>query len=186
MATTARAYFCPRDFGTRHDADVRGEPQTARLHFMTRVLRTPHRFLIRLFRGYFEKAPGWVLMTTRGRKTGLPREVLLPCERSADSIIVVSTFDWRSDWIRNLRVDPRVEVTCAGWRVPARAEIVEDSAAKRALITRHLFFPTAPYVAVHAVLRTLLRPLLLAWMRYWVGPRPIVVIRRESTIERTG
>ena len=82
-------------------------------------------------------------------------------------------------WIQNIRADPRVEVTCSGWRLAARAEIIEDRATKRDLIRRYLFLPTAPYILVHAVLRTLLRPLLLAWMRYWVGRRPIVVIRQE-------
>ena len=177
MSRIALSQCCPKYHHERRE-HAGGEPRAARLHFIARSLRTPHWFLIRLFRRYFETAPGWVIMTTRGRKTGLPREVLLPCERSGDSILVISTFHWRSDWIRNIRADPRVEVTCAGWRLPARAEIVDDPATKRALITRHLFFPTAPFILVHAVLRTVLRPLLLAWMRYWVGPRPIVVLHR--------
>ena len=44
---------------------------------------------MQLFRGYFERSPGWVLLTTLGRKTGLDREALVPCERSADAIIVI-------------------------------------------------------------------------------------------------
>jgi deazaflavin-dependent oxidoreductase (nitroreductase family) len=156
------------------------EPFAARLHFVPRALRRPHAWLVRALRGYFERAPGWVILTTRGRRTGLPREVLLPCERTPEALIVISTYHWRSDWIRNLRDDPRVSVTCAGWTIPARAEIVEDPAAKRALISAHPFFPTAPFVVVHAVLRTILRPLLVLWMRRWVAPRPLVVIRREG------
>ena len=155
------------------------EPFAARLHFVPRTLRRPHAWLVRVLRGYFERAPGWVILTTRGRRTGLPREVLLPCERSADAIIVISTYHWRSDWIRNLRKDPRASVTCAGWTLPARAEIVEDPAAKRAIISEHPFFPTAPFVLVHAILRTILRPLLVLWMRRWVAPRPMVILRRE-------
>jgi len=149
------------------------EPFAARLHFVPRALRRPHAWLVRILRGYFERAPGWVILTTRGRRTGLPREVLLP-----DAIIVISTYHWRSDWIRNLRQDPRVSVTCAGWTLPARAEIVEDPAAKRALIGAHPFFPGAPFAVVHAVLRTILRPLLVLGMRRWVAPRPLVIIRR--------
>jgi deazaflavin-dependent oxidoreductase (nitroreductase family) len=156
------------------------EPFAARLHFVPRALRRPHAWLVRALRGYFERAPGWVILTTRGRRTGLPREVLLPCERTPDALIVISTYHWRSDWIRNLRDDPRVSVTCAGWIIPARAEVIEDPAAKRALISAHPFFPAAPFVVVHAVLRTILRPLLLPWMRRWVAPRPLVVIRREG------
>ena len=52
------------------------------------------------------------------------------------------------------------------------------SAAKRALIGAHPFFPGAPFAVVHAVLRTILRPLLVFGMRRWVAPRPMVIIRR--------
>jgi deazaflavin-dependent oxidoreductase (nitroreductase family) len=153
------------------------EPFGARLHFIARELRRPHAALQRMFRRYLERAPGWVFLTTRGRKSGLPREVLLPCERTAEFMIAISTFHWRSDWIRNLHRHPDVTVTCGGWVLRARAEIIEDPETKRALITEHPFFPTAPFLPVHAVLRTVLRPLLLLWMRRWVTPRPIVLIR---------
>ena len=153
------------------------EPFAARLHFIPRALKRPQAGLVALFRGYFERAPGWLILTTRGRKTGLPREILLPCERSRDAIIVISTYGWRSHWIRNLRQDPNASVTCAGLVLPARAEIVEDLAAKRALVSAHPFFPGAPFVWVHAVLRTILRPLLIASLRRWVTLRPVVVFR---------
>jgi deazaflavin-dependent oxidoreductase (nitroreductase family) len=84
-----------------------------------------------------------VLLTTRGRRTGLPREVLLPCTRTEDAIIVISTYGWRSDWIRNLRKTPEVEVTWSGRRLPGRAEVVEEVARKRQLVTDHPFFPPA-------------------------------------------
>jgi hypothetical protein len=93
---------------------------------------------------------------------------------------VISTYGWRSQWIRNLRQDPRVFVTCGGWVVPGRAEIVEDAEAKRAIVREQPFFPLAPFLLVHVVLRTVLRPLLVAFLQRWVGPRPIVVIRRED------
>lgn len=74
------------------------EPFAARLHFIPRALRGPQNTLVRLLRGYFERAPGWVLLTTRGRNTGLPREILLPCERSSEGLILISTYGWRSNW----------------------------------------------------------------------------------------
>ena len=132
---------------------------------------------MRLFRRYFEHAPGWVLLSTTGRRTGLPREVLLPCERWPDSLVVISTYGWRSDWIRNIRRDPRVHVTCAGWVLGAQAEIVEDRAAKRALVSAHPFFPPAPFAILNLLHRTLLRPLWLPFLRWWVRSRPVVVIR---------
>ena len=155
------------------------EPFAARLHFVPRALRGPHAALIRTLRGYFSRAPGWVLLTTRGRRTGLPREVLLPCARTDDEIVVISTYGTRSDWIRNIRKDPRVQVTAGGRSVPARAEIVEDVFHKRAIVTAHPFFPPAPFVALNALARTALRPPTVAFLRRWVTPRPVVVIRLE-------
>lgn len=153
------------------------EPFAARLHFIPRGIRPLQGAIVRLFRRYFERAPGWVLLTTTGRRTGLPREVLLPCERWRDGLIVISTYGWRSDWIRNLRRDSRVRITCAGWVLGAEAEIVEDLAAKRALVSAHPFFPPAPFAILNLLHRTLLRPLWLPFLRWWVQSRPVVVIR---------
>jgi deazaflavin-dependent oxidoreductase (nitroreductase family) len=133
-----------------------------------------------MLRGYFERAPGWVLLTTRGRKSGLPREVLLPCERWPEGLLLISTYGWRSHWIRNLEREPRVQVTCGGWVLSGRAEIVEDLESKRALVRAHPFFPAAPFAVVHVVLRTLLRPLLVWLLRVWVGPRPVVLVRPDT------
>jgi deazaflavin-dependent oxidoreductase (nitroreductase family) len=157
---------------------MKQEPLAAHLYFIPRALRRPQAAIVEWLRAYFEQAPGWVLLTTRGRKTGLPREVLLPCGRSADSIVVISTYGWRSHWIRNLREDPDVQVTCAGWPLRATAEIIEDLEAKQSTLAAIPFFPPAPFVWVHAVLCTILRPVLIFLLRRWVIPRPIVVIRR--------
>lgn len=157
------------------------EPFAARLHFIPTALRRPQAGLVRLLRYYFARAPGWVLLTTTGRKTGLPREVLLPCERSSEAVIVISTYGWRSHWIRNLARDPRVRLTCGGWVITGRAEVIEDLEEKRAIISANPFFPPAPFALVHVVLRTLLRPVLIGLLRMWVKPRPIVLIRPVVT-----
>jgi deazaflavin-dependent oxidoreductase (nitroreductase family) len=156
------------------------EPFAARLHFLPRLIRPIQGAVVRTFRRYFERAPGWMLLTTRGRRSGLPREVLLPCVRAPQMIITISTYGMRSDWIRNLRKDAAVQVTCAGRGVPARAEVVEDVARKRALVTDHPFFPVAPFAAVHAVLLSLFRPLLVVFLRRWVTPRPVVVLHLQE------
>ena len=159
-------------------ADARqAEPFAARLHFVPRVIRPAQSALVRVFRRYFERAPGWVLLTTTGRRTGLPREVLLPCERTRDGLVVISTYGFRSDWIRNMRRDPHVRVTAAGWSLPALAEIVEDESAKRRLIAAHPFFVPAPFAVLNLLHRTLLRPLWVPFLRWWVRGRPVVVIR---------
>jgi deazaflavin-dependent oxidoreductase (nitroreductase family) len=153
------------------------EPFAARLYFVPRALRGPQNALLRGLRGYFEHAPGWVILTTKGRESGRPREVLLPCERSSELAVVISTYGWRAHWIRNLRNEPRVRFTAGGLVLRGRAEIVEDPARKLSIIRENPFFPAAPFLVVHAVLRTLLRPLLQLFLRYWVRPRPVVVIR---------
>lgn len=158
------------------------EPFAARLHWIPRALRRPQTAVVGRLRYYFERAPGWVLLTTRGRKTGMPREVLLPCERASDAIILISTYGWRSDWLRNLQRDPQVRVTCAGWVLAGRAEIIEDRAAKRAIISAHPFFAAMPVAPVHLLLRALLRPLLVLLLRRWVVPRPIVLIRADRVL----
>jgi hypothetical protein len=105
--------------------------------------------------------------------------VLLPCERSRHTLIVISTYGRQSDWIRNIRRDPRVQVTSAGWVLPAQAEIVEDIEAKRSLISAHPFFPPAPFAVLNFLHRTVLRPVWLPFLRWWVTLRPVVVIRPE-------
>ena len=97
-----------------------------RLHFLTAVWSRPQRAFVRRFRRYFERAPDWVLLTTRGRRTGIPREVLLPCRRLGDDIVVLSAYGRRSDWMKNLLAAPGVEVSCNGRRRSARAEIVDE------------------------------------------------------------
>jgi len=158
------------------------EPFAAHLHFVALALRRPQNALLRLFRRYFERAPGWVILTTRGRKTGLPREVLLPCERSPGFLLIISTYGWRSHWIRNIQREPEVLVSCAGWVVSGHAEIVEQLDRKRSLVAAHPFFPAAPFAVVHAVLRTVLRPLLVLFLHLWVAPRPVVIIRPERIL----
>jgi deazaflavin-dependent oxidoreductase (nitroreductase family) len=158
---------------------VRREPFAARLYFVPLAVKPVQEAIVRMLRRYVERAPGWVLLTTRGRKTGLPREVLLPCERTEDAVIVISTYGWRSQWVRNIREESRVRVTCGAWVLEGRAEIIEDPDRRREIVTAHPFFPPAPFGPVHLVLRTILRPLLVWMLRRWVGPRPIVVIHRE-------
>jgi len=161
---------------------MRREPFAARLHFIALAIRRPQAVLVDLLRRYFERAPGWVLLTTRGRKTGLPREVLLPCERTLEAVIVISTYGWQSHWIRNLKRDPQVRITAGGWTLTGRAEVIEDLERKHAIVSADPFFPAAPFAIVHAVVRTLLRPLLIRFLRRWVTPRPIVVIRPEAIV----
>jgi hypothetical protein len=44
---------------------------------------------------------------------GPARQTLFPCGQRNGEIVVVWTYGWRSDWIRNLRKNPRVKVCVA-------------------------------------------------------------------------
>ena len=157
-------------------ADSGAEPFAAKLHFITRPVNRLNAARIRLARGYYLRSPGWVVLTTIGRRTGLPRQTLLPCGRRDCEIVVVSTYGWRSDWIRNLRENPEVKVTRDGAEVRGTAEVVEDLDRKRRIISENPFV-IPPFAIVRAIAFGPLRPVTTAFLRRWVTSRPVVVIR---------
>jgi deazaflavin-dependent oxidoreductase (nitroreductase family) len=156
---------------------ARVEPFAARLHFIPRRIRPVQAAIVNAQRDYFSRAPGWVLLTTTGRRTGLPREVLLPCARDDNHVYLISTYGWQSDWIRNLRKNPKVKVTCDGVVVSGHAKVIEDLDEKTRIVSRHPFVAFAPFELVHAVALNAMRPLLVAFLRRWVASRPVVVVR---------
>ena len=152
------------------------EPFTARLHFITRPVSRLNAARIRLAHDYYLRAPGWVVLTTIGRRSGLPRQTLLPCGRRDGEIVVVSTYGWRSDWIRNLRKNPQVKVSRDGAEVSGIAEVVEDLERKRRIISENPFV-MPPCAIVRAIALGPLLPLTTAFFRRWVTSRPVIVIR---------
>jgi hypothetical protein len=151
------------------------EPHFARLHFIPRAMRRPQNALVRAMRGYFSRAPGWVLLTTIGWRTGAPRETPLPCARTESEIIVISTYGWRSDWIRNLRSNPSVRVTRDGTVVPGPLRSWRMRPGN-VLVTAHPFVPLAPFRIVHTLALDVFAPVTTGMLRRWVIARPIVVI----------
>jgi len=89
---------------------------------------------------------------------------------------VVSTYRWRSDWIRNLRKNPEVKVTRDGAEVSGIAEVVEDLERKRRIISENPFM-IPPFAIVRAIAFGPMRPVTTAFLRRWVTSRPIIVIR---------
>ncbi len=156
--------------------DSGAEPRAAKLHFITWPMNRINAARIRLAAGYYRRSPGWVVLTTTGRRTGLPRQTLLPCGRRNGEVVVVSTYGWRSDWIRNLRKDPRVTVTREGRVVSGTAEVVEDLERKRKIISEAPFI-IPPFAIARAIALGPLRAVTTAFLRRWVTSRPVVVIR---------
>lgn len=155
-------------------------PFAERLHFIPRLIKHPQAALVRLLRRTLERSPYWVLLTTTGRKTGLPREVLLPCDRFDSKILVISTYGLRSNWIRNIERHPRVQVTHDGVAIDGRAEILFALDAKQTLVSAHPFFVPFPTRLSNLLHRTLLRPLWVPFLRWWVRSRPVVLIHLEA------
>ena len=82
-------------------------------------------------------------LTTTGRATGRPHEIeiwfsLLPERRT---LYMLSGGGDRSDWVKNLRRDPEVEVRIANETFDGQARIVEDEQqdelARRLLVEKY-------------------------------------------------
>jgi deazaflavin-dependent oxidoreductase (nitroreductase family) len=71
---------------------------------------------------------GWLvlLLTTTGRRTGLPRITALQYEEVEGAYLLGSSRGLKADWVRNLIADPRVEVRVRSRRFRGRAEVVSD------------------------------------------------------------
>ena len=69
-----------------------------------------------------------LLLTTTGRKSGLPRVTPLQYEEWNGRIYVASARGKDADWFKNLAADPRVRVQLHGRDYPAMAEPVMDPA----------------------------------------------------------
>ncbi len=69
----------------------------------------------------------WVLLlTTKGRKSGLPHVVPLQYEEKEGVIYVASARGQKADWFRNILADPHVEVQVKGRRFRGLAEPITD------------------------------------------------------------
>ncbi len=69
-----------------------------------------------------------LLLTTTGRKSGLPRITPLQYEEVAGVTYVASARGQRADWFRNILADPHVHVQTSSQRFEAFAEPVTDPA----------------------------------------------------------
>ncbi len=76
-------------------------------------------------------------LTTRGRVTGNDHEIEIWYAREGDTLYLLAGAGERSDWVRNLQVDPRVTVRIGDVTHPARGRVVTDTdedARARALV----------------------------------------------------
>lgn len=71
-----------------------------------------------------------VLLTTHGRRSGRPRTCALNYAVDDGTVYVMSGFG-RTDWIRNVEADPRVEVALGQDRWTGAARMVTDPEERR-------------------------------------------------------
>lgn len=101
---------------------------------MLKVLRIPKFFwrAIKITRVWYAVGLGPVfgrmvlLLTTTGRKSGLPRVTPLQYEENDGVIYVASARGTRADWFLNILADPRIEVRVKNRRFSGIAEPVTD------------------------------------------------------------
>jgi deazaflavin-dependent oxidoreductase (nitroreductase family) len=72
------------------------------------------------------REPQYLSLTTRGRRSGRPRQIEIWFTRRDGRYYVIAEHRERAHWVRNLRADPRVRVRVGRGAVfPARARVVD-------------------------------------------------------------
>ena len=77
----------------------------------------------------------YLYLTTRGRKSGLPREIEIWFTERDGSFFVIAEYP-SSNWMQNLRADPKAQVKVAGQSFAAQARFVTDPELHRAIAER--------------------------------------------------
>jgi deazaflavin-dependent oxidoreductase (nitroreductase family) len=77
-----------------------------------------------------------MLLTTRGRRSGLPRTGAVSFMPLGEHYIVFSGWGTSSNWYRNIRAQPEVTITVGRRRMRATARVVEDAERRKQLMLR--------------------------------------------------
>lgn len=91
-----------------------------------RRMRSLNQFIVRKYGPKFRGYRFILLLTTKGRKSGLPRTTPLQYEEDQGEYYVGSARGVHADWIRNILACPEVEVQVKERCFQARAEVVMD------------------------------------------------------------
>ncbi|MFI0038431.1 nitroreductase family deazaflavin-dependent oxidoreductase [Streptomyces mutabilis] len=121
-------------------------PPAGKPPFAERKYRAVTAFQRRL-NAVTRRLPGQTLLETTGRVSGLPRRTPVGGRRVGDSFWLVSEFGERSQYVRNIRADPRVRVRIRGrWHTGTAHLLADDDPIAR---MRHL--PRLNSLAVRAM-----------------------------------
>jgi deazaflavin-dependent oxidoreductase (nitroreductase family) len=69
-----------------------------------------------------------LLLTTTGRKSGLPRVTPLQYEEISGAYYLGAARGLNADWVRNIQANPQVELHVGAKKLQGRAEVVTDPA----------------------------------------------------------
>ena len=83
--------------------------------------------------------PGWAVLETTGRRSGLPRRTPVGDGRRGDTFWIVAEHGRRAGYVRNIEANPCVRVLTGGrWRTgTARTMPDDDPLALRSVTTRY-------------------------------------------------
>jgi deazaflavin-dependent oxidoreductase (nitroreductase family) len=93
--------------------------------FLWRLMQYLPRFLYAVGLGSL-LGKNILLLTTVGRKTGRRRTVPLTYEESGGAFMVGSARGASGDWMRNIAVNPNVEIRVGRRKLSGKAEVVTD------------------------------------------------------------
>ena len=99
-----------------------------RLSFPWRLMRFLNRHLMPKTKPEVKLSGLVLLLTTTGRKSGLPRQTRLQYEKYDGVIYVASARGQQADWFRNIVANPHVEVQIEGQSLRGLAEPITDPA----------------------------------------------------------
>ncbi len=96
---------------------------------------------------------GFMLLTVIGRRTGRPRQRPVRAVRGGGTLFAVAMMGERSDWLRNVRAEPRVEAKVGGRRYTGRAREISEAGERETAIELYVgeVFPAdySDYVGYH-------------------------------------
>jgi len=95
---------------------------------------TTVRLVNPLVRTLLERArlPGWALLETTGRRSGLPRRVPVGDGLRGPAFWIVAEHGHDADYVKNIKADPRVRVKARGhWRTGTAHILTDDDPATR-------------------------------------------------------
>ena len=94
--------------------------------FIWRWMKTLSRHMVRSYNENSRMSRMVLLLTTTGRKSGLPRTTPLQYEEIDGVFYIASARGRQADWFRNLQADPIVRVCVGERQFDALAEAITD------------------------------------------------------------